>query len=149
MPSLTLPRSARLALAAALLAAATALTVGAQIPNAEFAARRDSLAAHIGEGVVIAFGGRTPITDFGPFYQLNAFHYLTNFDEPDAAFVMVVHKGHGAGTLFLTPVGARRAFYYGRRPDSAAVVNTLGLSARSFVALEHFTDSLAASGVKF
>ena len=77
MPSLTLPRSARLALAAALLAAATALTVGAQIPNAEFAARRDSLAAHIGEGVVIAFGGRTPITDFGPFYQLNAFHYLT------------------------------------------------------------------------
>jgi len=120
--------------------------VRAQIPAAEFAARRDSLAARIGDGVVVAFGGRTPITDFGPFYQLNAFHYLTDFDEPDAAFVMVVRGGHHTGTLFLTPVDPRRAFYYGRRPDSATVVNSLGLAARSFAALEHYADSLAASG---
>src|SRR5207237_6389139 len=67
--------------------------LGAQIPAAEYAARRDSLAARIGDGVVVAFGGRTPVTDLGPFYQLPAFHYLTNFDEPDAAFVMVVRGG--------------------------------------------------------
>ena len=128
MPPTLLTRCARLATVVALAAVATlaALPLRAQIPATEFAARRDSLAARIGDGVVIAFGGRTPITDFGPFYQLTAFHYLTNFDEPDAAFVMVVQKGRGASTLFLTPVGARRAFYYGRRPDSATVVNTLG-----------------------
>src|SRR3954463_6818675 len=90
----------------------TALRTGAQIPDSEYAARRDSLAARIGDGVVVAFGGRTPVADFWPFYQLPAFHYLTNFDEPDAAFVMVVQGGRGSTTLFLTPIDARVAFYY-------------------------------------
>ena len=137
----------RLALATALLVASRPAV--AQIPAAEYAARRDSLAARIGDGVVLAFGGRTPITDFGPFYQLPAFHYLTNFDEPDAAFVMVVHGGKGTSTLFLTPVGARRAFYYGRRPDSTTVVRTLGMGARSFSALDAVVDSLARTRLPF
>src|SRR5436190_915877 len=71
------------------LGLAAVSSLGAQISLAEYAARRDSLAARIGDGVVVGFGGRTPITDFGPFYQLPAFHYLTNFDEPDAPFVIV------------------------------------------------------------
>lgn len=126
-----------------------AASAGAQIPAAEFAARRDSLAARVGDGVVVALGGRTPITDFGPFYQLPAFHYLTNFDEPDAAFVMVVRGGRAASTLFLTPIDPRRAFYYGRRPDSAYVVRNLGLNARPFAALYPVLDSLASMGVTF
>lgn len=119
----------------------------AQISSSEFAARRDSLATHIDSGVVIAFGGRTPVTDFGPFYQLPAFHYLTNFDEADAAFVMVVHGGHATSTVFISPIDPRTAFYYGRRPDSATVVRTLGMSARSFAALEGVVDSLATTGL--
>jgi len=121
----------------------------AQIPQSEYAARRDSLAARIDSGVVIAFGGRTPVTDFGPFYQLPAFHYLTSFDEPDAAFVMVVRNGHGTSTLFITPAEPRAAFYYGWRPDSAAVVTTWGMSARSFSALRPTVDSLATAGFPF
>jgi Xaa-Pro aminopeptidase len=124
-------------------------SLGAQSPisAAEFASRRDALAARIGDGVLVAFGGRTPVSDFGPFYQLPSFHYLTNFDEPDAGFVMVVRGGRPASTLFLTPVGARRAFYYGRRPDSLAVVRTLGMGARAFAAIDATVDSLAASGL--
>ena len=53
-------------------------------PSTGFAARRDSLAARVGEGVVVAFGGRAPVTDYAPFYQLPSFHYLTNFDEADS-----------------------------------------------------------------
>jgi Xaa-Pro aminopeptidase len=133
-------------IALCLLAAPTALR--AQISTTEFAARRDSLATHVGNGVVIAFGGRTPVTDFGPFYQLPAFHYLTNFDEADAAFVMVVRDGHASSsTLFLTPIDPRTAFYYGRRPDSASVTRTLGVNARSFSALGAIADSLASSGL--
>ena len=132
---------------ALLLLGGAAAPLRAQIPAAEFIARRDSLAARIGEGVVVAFGGRTPVSDFGAFYQNPAFHYLTNFDEPDAAFVMVVRGGRGSSTLFLTPVGARKAFYYGRRPDSAAVVHTLGMSARAFPALDRTVDSLVATGL--
>src|SRR3954468_24826410 len=126
--------SAALAILAA-LAPARSAHAQTSISPAEFAARRDSLAARVGDGVVIAFGGRTPVTDFGPFYQLPAFHYLTNFDEPDAAFVMVVRGGHGAATLFLMPIEPRSAMYYGRRPDSASVVRSTGMAAHSFGAL--------------
>src|SRR5690242_10173019 len=88
-----------------------AATASAQIDEREFAARRDSLAKRIDSGVVLAFGGRTPVTDFGPFYQLPGFHYLTNFDEPDAAMIMVVRGGVGATTLFVTAADPRSAFY--------------------------------------
>ena len=131
----------------ACLAIAVPTVLGAQITASEYAARRDSLAARLKDGVVVAFGGRTPVTDFGPFYQLPAFHYLTNFDEPDAAFVMVARDGHAVSTIFLTPVEPRSAFYYGRRPDSATVVRTMQMNARAFSALEHVVDSLASAGL--
>ena len=126
---------------------AVCLPLGAQIPASEYAARRDSLAARVGDGVVVAFGGRTPITDFGPFHQLPGFHYLTNFDEPDAAFVMVARGGRATSTLFLTPVDPRRAFYYGRRPDSAAVVRDWSMDARAFASVARVVDSLAGTGL--
>jgi Xaa-Pro aminopeptidase len=129
----------------ALIALTTVLATESRAQaTAEYAARRDSLAARIGDGAVVAFGGRTPISDFGPFYQLPAFHYLTGFDEPDAALVMVAKSGRATTTLFLSPIDPRTAFYYGRRPDSASVERTLGMKARSFSALTQFVDSLAA-----
>ncbi|MDQ6736610.1 MAG: aminopeptidase P N-terminal domain-containing protein, partial [Gemmatimonadota bacterium] len=124
----------------------SAVMAHAQPGQAEFAARRSALATRIGEGALIAFGGRTPVTDFGPFYQLSSFHYVTGFDEPDAAFVMVVHGGKPVSTLYLSPIDPRTAFYYGRRPDSASVSRDLGVEARSFGALAAVADSLASSG---
>ncbi|HEX4469458.1 MAG TPA: aminopeptidase P N-terminal domain-containing protein, partial [Gemmatimonadaceae bacterium] len=132
-----------------LVALCVATVAAAQVPEREFAARRDSLAKRIDSGVVIAFGGRTPINDFGTFHQLPAFHYLTNFDDPDAALVMVVRKGVGSSTLFLTPADPRRAFYYGWRPDSADVKKVHGLNGRSFGALRAVADSLASTGLPF
>ncbi len=142
MPTrITRIRYSFLALSAALLAAPGA---GAQIPQSEYNARRDSLAAKIGDGLVVAFGGRTPVTDFGPFFQLADFRYLTNYTEPDAIFVMQVRGGKQQSTLFITPAGARQAFYYGRRPDSLTVVQTLGMQARSAGVVEAVIDSMAA-----
>ena len=126
-----------------------AATVGAQVPQVEFEVRRDSLAARIENGVVVAFGGRNPVSDFGPFYQINGFHYLTNYDEPDAAFVMVVRKGRATSRLYVTPSDPRRAFYYGRRADSAAIAQTLTLTAAPFPALVAALDSLAGTGLPF
>src|SRR4051812_18045275 len=143
------PRSARRRLLAAvfLCTAANAPQLHAQITQPEFAARRDSLAARIGDGVVVAFGGRTPVSDFGTFFQLPAFHYLTAYDEPDAAFVLLARGGRGAGTLFVTPVDPRRAFYYGFRPDSAAIARSLSLASRPFSTLAAYVDSLVAAGM--
>ena len=143
-----MPRIWNVILALPFVLALTTTNALGQIPASEYAARRDSLAARIGDGVVVGFGGRTPVADFGPFYQLPAFHYLTNFDEPDVAFVMTVRGGRGTTTVFLTPIDPRRAFYYGRRPDSASVERS-GMKARSFGALAGFVDSLAATGPTF
>ena len=134
------------AAAAFLLCAATA-SLGAQITGAEYASRRDSMAGRLGDGVVIAFGGRTPVTDFGTFFQLPAFHYLTGYDEPDAAFVLAAHGGRATSTLFVTPIDPRRAFYYGFRPDSTAISRSLQLRSRPFAALGPFVDSLVSTGL--
>lgn len=127
----------------------SAPNASAQIYAAEFAARRDSLAARIDSGVVIAFGGRTLVHDFGTFFQLPAFHYLTNLDEPDAAFVMVVRNKKAQNTLYLTPLDGRTAFYYGKRVDSLTSEKEYGLRGRSFSALTGVLDSLAKTGLPF
>ena len=143
---MTLIRLSRLVVAAAFVAATPLF---AQIAPGEFAARRDSLAARIENGVVVTFGGRTLVNDFGTFFQLPAFHYLTNLDEPDSAFVMVVRDRRGASTLFLSPINARTAFYYGQRTDSSTAQSRYGIPGRPFAALGATIDSLARSGVAF
>jgi Xaa-Pro aminopeptidase len=131
------------------LLAGTVAPARAQIPPAEYAARRDSLAARLDSGVVVAFSGRTPVTDRGPFYQLAAFHYLTAYDEPDAAFVMVIRGGKGTGVLYVTPKAPRRALYYGVLPDSAGISRATGLPSRPADGLRAALDSLAATGLPF
>jgi Xaa-Pro aminopeptidase len=131
----------------ALLVAGT--SASGQIPAAEYAARREALAAKMDSGVVIAFGGRTLVTDFFRFFQLPAFHYLTGYDEPDAAFVMVVRNGHATTTLFVTRLAARTAFYYGQRADTATLARAMGVQARSSGALPAMVDSLATSQLPF
>jgi Xaa-Pro aminopeptidase len=133
--------------AAILVVVCAPVGANAQISTAEIASRRDSLAARIGDGIVLAFGGRTPVTDFGTFYQLPAFHYLTGYDEPDAAFVLITHGGRPSGMLFVTPVDPRRAFYYGFRPDSATIARSLQLASRPISALASTVDSLVGAGL--
>ena len=127
---------------ALLFAAATSLS--AQISTTEYAARRDSMAAHIGDGVVIAFGGRTPVTDYGTFFQLPAFHYLTGYDEPDAAFVLVARGGRATSTLFAT---APRHSSPTRTAVSPSIARSLQLPSRPFAALGTVVDSLVSTGV--
>ncbi len=124
----------------------------AQAPSvslAEVAARRDALAARVDSGVIIAFGGRELVHDFSTFYQLPAFRYLTELNEPDAALLMVVRNKHAQSTLFLTALDGRTAFYYGRRTDSTNSMPRYGLPARSFAAMSSVIDSLAQTGLPF
>lgn len=132
---------------AVLLVAALPAPLAAQISTTEYTARRDSLAARIGEGVLVAFGGRTPVTDFGPFYQIPAFRYLTGYTYADAALVMPVRNGKGAGILFVSRTAPRRALYYGEEPDSASLLRELGLASRAVGELGAVVDSLVATGL--
>ena len=118
------------------------------IPSREYAARRDSLAARLDSGVVVAFGGRTPVTP-ERFVQLPAFRYLTGFLEPDAALVMVVRDGTPRATLYTSARDPRRALYDGFPPDSTEVARRTGIEARSIEALPARLDSLADTGLPF
>lgn len=119
----------------------------AQIGPAEYAARRAALAQRVDSGVVVAFGGRTPVSDFGPFFQLPAFRYLTGYGYPDAGLVMVVRGGKAMSTLFVSRTPARRALYYGSEPDSAAIARETALASRPLGAFVPVLDSLAAAGL--
>jgi Xaa-Pro aminopeptidase len=130
----------------ACLVAGAAAPAAAQITTAEYAARRDSLAARLQNGVLIAFGGRTPVTDFGPFYQLPAFRYLTGYEFADAALIMVVKGGQGRSTLFVKRTEPRRSLYYGLEPDSATLARDLGLASRPIEQIGPVADSLATTG---
>ena len=127
---------------------APAAAQGQTIASAEYAARRDSLAARIDSAVIVAFGARNPVIPVRPG-QLPAFRYLTGFLEPDAALVIVARGGRARATLFTPPRDPRRALYDGFPPDSAAIARATGIPGRSFQALRPMLDSLAASGLPF
>lgn len=120
--------------------------LGQGIPAAEYAARRDSLAAHLDSGVVIAFGAPDPV-DIRRWTQLPAFRYLTGFLEPNAALVLVKRGGRSSGTLFTVSRNPGRALYDGFPPDSATVARETGLTVRLLPALRAAVDSLVAAGL--
>ena len=131
------------------LCLAIAKPLAGQITSAEYAARRDSLAARLDSGVVVAFGAPTPVTDFGPFFQAPQFNYLTGYQFADATLVMVVRGGRTRSTLFVTRSTPRRSLYYGAEPDSAAIAHDLLLDSRPADTLIPVLDSLASAGWPF
>ncbi|MFN7799892.1 aminopeptidase P N-terminal domain-containing protein [Gemmatimonas sp.] len=135
--------------AAAVVPATATAQSDTAITRAELDARRSAFAQRIGNGVVVAFGGRALVHDFSTFYQLAAFRYLTELNEPDHAFVMVVRDKIPSTTLFLTRLDPRTAFYYGQRTDSTNSVQRTGLPARSYDAIWGVLDSLVATGLPF
>jgi Xaa-Pro aminopeptidase len=125
---------------------APAVLAAQEIGPAEYAARRDSLAAHLGDGIVVAFGAVSP-TEVSRQAQLPAFRWLTGVLEHDAALLLVLRGGRGSGTLFTQPRDPRRTLYDGFPPDSTALARATGLAVRSIGALLPMLDSLAAAGL--
>jgi Xaa-Pro aminopeptidase len=126
-----------------------AAPIAAQIPDSEYAARRAALAQRIGNGIVVALGAPEPEEDFISFNQSSNFRYLTNFNEPNAALVMVVKNGAivGAPLLFVEPSDPAREVWTGHRLGIPGVRTTLGMEGRDFATLKTVVDSvMSASG---
>ena len=130
--------------AVALISMAT--TASAQIPNSEYAARRNALAQRLQNGVVVALGSPEPEEDFIAFNQNSQFRYLTGFLEPEAALVMVVQNGAVIGTpmLFVQSSDPGREVWTGHRLGVPAVRTGLGLEGRDSETLKQVVDSLLA-----
>lgn len=121
--------------------------LGAQIPAAEYAQRRDTVAARLGEGVLLAFGAGESMTDEADFHQLPSFEYLTGYDRVNAVFVMGFRGGRVTyQMLFEPPIDPRRALYDGFAPDSADLQREIGLGLRDRDQLRAVLDGMAGRG---
>lgn len=117
--------------------------LAAQIPAAEYAARRDTVAAHIGTGVVLSFGATMPASDEADFHQLPSFQWLTGYGRPDAAFLMVVRQGKPVFEMLFEPKSdPRRLLYNGFPPDSGQLQRQTGLGLTNLDTLRPLLDSL-------
>ncbi|HEV7704561.1 MAG TPA: Xaa-Pro peptidase family protein [Gemmatimonadaceae bacterium] len=125
-----------------LLCSLAVAPLAAQVPAAEYAARRDSLAAAMQEGVLIALGGHEPTEDFLSFYPAPSFYYLTGVTEPDAVLVMVKRRGATSTMLFVQPRDPAREVWTGTRLGAEGMRRTTGIPSRTLSALDVTLDSL-------
>jgi Xaa-Pro aminopeptidase len=123
------------------------LTLRAQIGQAEYRQRRDSVAANISDGVLLVVGAPEPTYDYLSFYQSSPFLYLTGFDEPDAAMVLVKSGGTVTSTMFVQPRDPTREVWTGSRLGTEGVARATGMAGRDYGALRPTLDSLLASGL--
>ena len=139
-----LRRGVRRFLYGALSILAFAPTLHAQIPQAEYAARRAALAQAIGNGIVVALGSPEPEEDYLSFFQNSRFRYLTDFREPNAALVFIVKDGKIAGKemLFVNPKDPAQEVWTGKRFGLEGVRQRLGFDARLASSLAKVVDSL-------
>ena len=124
-------------------------SLAAQIPDSEYASRRAAVVSGLPSGVLLAFGGRAPEQDYINFFQSSNFNYLTGFNEPEAALVLVVRDGAVVGLpmLFLQPSDPAREVWEGHRLGVDAARRTLGVDGRPTSTLDRVVDSLFAAGV--
>ena len=133
-------------LLAALLCSLVAVPVAAQVPNAEYAARRDSLARAMSDGVLIVLGGHEPAEDYLSFYPVPSFYYLTGVTEPEAVLVLVKRLSKITMTLFVEPRDPAREVWTGTRLGTQGMTRTTRIPARTVDGLRSALDSLLANG---
>jgi len=68
-------------------------------PAAVYHARRVALAARLNGGVAVLFAAQEPLLDFMPYRQDENFYYLTGWNEPGAALLIIGDAGQGAAAL--------------------------------------------------
>jgi Xaa-Pro aminopeptidase len=134
----------RFSLVALGLAAAVA-PLGAQVPSAEYAQRRAALAAKMQDGVLLAIGAQEPAQDYLSFYQNEPFTYLTGYNEPNAALVLVKRAGQTSSMLFVEEKDPGAEVWTGKRFGPEGATKATGINARPRAQLKAVLDSLLNS----
>ncbi|MGH7623257.1 MAG: aminopeptidase P N-terminal domain-containing protein, partial [Gemmatimonadaceae bacterium] len=129
-----------------LLCSVAAAPLAAQISQSEYGARRDSVAAAMPDGVLLALGGQEPAEDFLSFYPRPTFFYLTGVTEPDAVLVVAKHDGTIATTIFVQPRDPGREAWTGTRLGASGMTRVTGINARTIDQLRPALDSLLQRG---
>ena len=105
-------------------------------PASSYQARRQALADRLEGGVAVLFAAPEPVLDFMPYRQESDFYYLTGWNEPGAALMVVGARGNSRRyreILFLPSRNLRTELYTGVKMDAAT---------------PHVTDATGVSEVK-
>lgn len=117
-------------------------TVGqAQVSAAEFAQRREALAAKLEDGVFVARGGEEPVQDYLSFFQSPGFLYLTGYKEAGATLLMTKSGNAVSWSLFVQPKNPAVEVWSGKRNGSEGAQAMTGIPARLTTQLEPQLDS--------
>lgn len=112
-------------------ALAPALDALEKQPSSIYRARRVALAAKLHGGVAVLFAGEEPVLDFDPYRQDANFYYLTGWNEPGAALLVVADDPKAATPrayseiLFLPTRNLRTEKYTGAKLDAASQAVTV------------------------
>ncbi len=106
-------------------------------PASMYHARRVALAAELHGGVAVLFAAPEPLLDFMPYRQDSDFYYLTGWDEPGAALMLVGPTDNSSAMrdykeiLFLPTRNLRMELYTGVKIDAATpgVTQATGVDA--------------------
>ena len=115
------------------LAACSSARALESVPKAEYRQRRVALTEKLHGGVAILFAAEEPVLDFMPYRQDEDFYYLTGWNEPGAALVVIAGTPSAAATetsparaaqsyreiLFLPTRNPRIEKYTGEKMDAA------------------------------
>jgi Xaa-Pro aminopeptidase len=91
-------------------------------PTAIYHARRMALAEKLQGGVAVLFAAEEPVLDFMPYRQDSDFYYLTGWNEPGAALMVLSEAGRShkyREVLFLPTRNLRMEKYTGAKLDAA------------------------------
>jgi Xaa-Pro aminopeptidase len=119
----------------------------AQVSQPEHAARRDSLLARVGDGIVLVLGAPEPVHDYLSFFQAPDFLYLTGVVEPDAALVMVRRGAERTSWMFVQPRDPAAEVWSGRRIGVDGITRLTGMRGRGVGDLGVVVDSLLGAGL--
>lgn len=127
-------RSAHLALFSSLiLAFAFSAFALEKQPVRDYHARREALAAKLQGGIAVLFAAPEPLLDFDPYRQDSDFYYLTGWNEPGAALMVVGASGSQGykEILFLPTRNKRMELYTGVKMDAetSGAAETTGFDA--------------------
>jgi Xaa-Pro aminopeptidase len=96
-------------------------------PSSDYHARRVALGNQLHGGVAILFAAEEPVLDFDPYRQDSDFYYLTGWNEPGAALMIVgpaneseaAHSRDYREILFLPTRNLRMEQYTGAKMDAS------------------------------
>lgn len=122
--------------------------LAAQIPQADFASRREALVESLNDGAVLVLAAPESTLDYMPWGQSRSFFYLTGFREPDAALLLARVNGSLRATLFVNPRNPAQEVWTGARLGVDAVRPAMGLNGRDLGQLRAALDSVLKADEK-